>query len=427
MRKNFKKYVPQYLRLFSLVAMLLIFSLILTSCTTNNDAGNEVANDTMDDTEDVEPTAVPPTEVPIPDQTAYYAEPHNVYDQGKGPNTACSGCHSPLNWDPEATFGPPPSCWTCKFGHLPELSVAANNPLVEEADWKGIPCETCHEVDANGTASAEFAWLNTSSMEYEEVNTSTELCEKCHVTTTGNAWGSGVDHKIVIGGSAHLNYSRFMGPVAPPQVCTDCHNPHDNTRVWLEEDTTEATGPLNVSCEDCHTVRTLDTHIMGKNAFHTNVSCLACHDSIGYDVGPSPESGEEGLWVTIETTMGRGGLSTNRVVSHSPTHEVLCSKCHNETNLALYGMPEYTDKGAVPEVDICIGGLEDLTIEKPDLGDYGVLDTDYTMGTCPVVDICVAEETVADVLVANLEDLYGVEDVDYVLGECVVEEDASDG
>ncbi len=57
-----------------------------------------------------------------------------------------------------------------------------------------------------------------SQMEYVDVSNPTELCEKCHVTTTGNAFGSAVDHKITLGGSAHLNYGGFIGEEAPPSV-----------------------------------------------------------------------------------------------------------------------------------------------------------------------------------------------------------------
>jgi hypothetical protein len=398
MRKNTKKYVPTTLRLLSLISLLLIFSLIITAC------GNEVANDVIEDVE--EPTAVPPAEVEIPDQSAYYAVPHNVYDLGKGPNTACSGCHSPFNWDPEAFQGPPPSCFTCKFAHEEELRVAEGNPLVEEADWEGIPCKTCHEVDENGTASAEYVWFNQFTQQYDEVSNSTEICEKCHVTTTGNAWGSAVSHKISLGGSAHLNYSRFSGPAAPPQVCTDCHDPHDNSAT--------------PSCEDCHeSVRALPNHILGKQGFHVKVTCMACHDSSG--LVPAPV---DGIWYTTETTTSRGRTTTSVVVSHSPTHEVLCTKCHFEGN--PNGLSERTATGEIPMIDICVGGIEDLNILKPTMGDYGELGVDYTEGTCPIVDICVEGETVEGVLEATLEEVYGTVDIDYTLDPCP-EEDSTDG
>ena len=364
-----RKY-PKLLSSILLSTLLIIGSVFLISCTADADVQEQNMAENEEMEEEVAPTAEP-TAVPIPDQSAFYEVPHNVYDLGKGPNTWCSRCHSPKNWDPESAIGPPPSCWTCKFDFDEEVRIAENNPLVEEADWAGIPCESCHEVDANGTASPQIAWLNPISMDYVAVNTSTELCEKCHVTTNGNSRGSAVDHKITLGGSAHLNHVGFQGDVAPPQYCGDCHDPHDNQS--------------KPACEDCHAVRELDTHIKGKNAIHTQVTCMACHDSSGLDVGPTvDESKEEGLCVTQFTDMAaRGGPSTVDVVSHSPTYEVLCSKCHIEDS--PYGLPEYTDDGEIPEVEICKAG-ETLTVPKPDLAEYGEIDVDYTEGKCPEED-----------------------------------------
>ena len=148
------------------------------------------------------PTEVPPEPPPPPDHSdiiaAWEGSPHGSgWDEGKGPNTWCSRCHSPQNWDPAAFPGPPPSCMTCKFPTDDEIRIAEGNPLVPEADWVGIPCETCH-VFKDGVVTQGIAWLNPVKMEYESVNTSTELCQKCHVTTTGNAFGSGVDHLITL-------------------------------------------------------------------------------------------------------------------------------------------------------------------------------------------------------------------------------------
>lgn len=296
---------------------------------------NEAANfieDAEDELTEIPSTDVPPTEAPIPDQSAYYAVPHNVYDLGRGVNTLCSRCHSPLNWDPEAFISPAPNCISCKFEYDSEVRIAEGNPLVEEADWAGIPCETCHELDTNGTASAEIAWLNPISMQYDELNTPIELCEKCHVLSIDDAYESGIDHKITLGGSAHLIYSGFTGETVPPQYCSDCHDPHNNQ--------------AKPSCEDCHSVRNLDTHIYGNNAMHTIVSCMACHDSTDLEVGPHPDDEMNGLWVTLITTEGRSGTTISALVSHSPTHEVLCNKCHFEDN--VYGLTEYTDVGEIP-------------------------------------------------------------------------------
>jgi len=287
----------------------------------------------------VPPTAtpVPPAPTPLPDQSAYLTAwssgPHaDNYDEGKGPNTWCSRCHSPQNWDPAAVPGPPPSCMTCKFPTDEEIRIAEGNPLVLPEDWVGIPCMTCHVVDENGIAG-ENAWFNPVKEEHEAVNTSTELCEKCHVSTTGNAFGSAVDHQITLGGSAHLNYGGFLGEVAPPTYCTDCHSPH-------------STEPKQ--CEDCHaSVLTSDTHMKGMNAIMLDkLTCMACHDASGLDVGPPPDD-PDGKWVTQLTTMGRAGPSTDVVLSHSIVFEVACDRCHFEEN--PWELTYLTAEGEIPE------------------------------------------------------------------------------
>lgn len=333
------------LRLIAFTGILILGIFILGACQTAETPTPTEAPPTEIPPTEIPPTAtpteppptdVPPTATPLPDQsefiTAWESSQHNVYDLGHGPNTWCSRCHSPQNWDPEAFRGPPPSCFTCKFANEEEMRVAEGNPFVPEEEWVGIGCETCHEM-SDGIASSEIGWLNPISMEYQDVNTPNELCEKCHVTTNGNSFGSAVTHEIYLGGSAHLNYGGFLGDVAPPTYCTDCHDPHS-----LEP----------MGCQDCHTdVLASDTHMKGFNQQHTNVSCMACHDSLGLDVGPHPSEEMEGLWVTQETTVGRGGPVTEFVLSHSPQWEVACDRCHFEEN--SWELTVFTADGEIPE------------------------------------------------------------------------------
>jgi len=280
----------------------------------------------------VEPTAVPPE--PFADQSAYHADweagPHSTYDQGRGPNDWCARCHSPQNWNPEATVGRPPNCVSCKFPGQ-EMTVGDGNVLIEEEDWFAIPCESCH-VMVDGFAT-EIAYLNPITMEYKAVSNSTELCEQCHVSTTGNAFGSAVDHKITLGGSAHLNYGGFMGDDAPPTYCTDCHDAH----------TAEPK-----QCVDCHEedINTAE-HAGGMyGVMKDTVTCMACHDASGADVGPHPDEDND-LWVPQLTTMGRAGPSTAAIVSHSIVFTVDCDRCHYEEN--AYELTVLTAAGAVPE------------------------------------------------------------------------------
>jgi hypothetical protein len=220
---------------------------------------------------------------------------------------------------------------TCKFPTDDEIRIAEGNPLVPEEEWVGIPCETCHVMDM-GVATQGIAWYNPVKMDYDDVSNPTELCEKCHVTTTGNAFGSAVDHKITLGGSAHLNYGGFLGDVPPPTYCTDCHDPHTQEPK---------------QCGDCHSINEVD-HAKGKYlAMKAIVTCMACHDASGLDVGPHPDEAMGGTWVPQVTTMGRGGPSTDAVISHSIVYTVACDRCHYAEN--PWELTVYTADGEIPE------------------------------------------------------------------------------
>jgi hypothetical protein len=211
-----------------------------------------------------------------------------------------------------------------------EITVGDGNVLIEEEDWFAIPCETCH-VMVDGFAT-ELAYLNPITMEYKAVSNSTELCEQCHVTTTGNAFGSGVDHKITFGGSAHLNYGGFIGEEAPPTYCVDCHDAH----------TTEPK-----QCIDCHEddIATAEHAGGAYGVMKDTVTCMACHDASGADVGPNPAEDID-LWTTTLTTVGRGGPSTDAIVSHSIVFTVACDRCHFEGN--AWELTVRTADGEIP-------------------------------------------------------------------------------
>ncbi len=259
----------------------------------------------------------------------------HTYDIGKGPNTYCSRCHSPQNWDPASTTDRPPNCVTCKFATDEEMRVATTMDFVPEEDWVGIACETCHEVDGDRVL-AENGWLNPLTMEHEAVATTNALCAKCHADTQGvsASGGRGVTHGIVLGGSAHLNWGGALPQEQRPDTCSVCHNPH----------TMEVK-----DCVSCHEdVLTMETHMKGTVEDHSNLDCQACHDASGSQVGPFPADSETPQWTTILTSVGRGGNTTTvKVTSHSSTWLVDCSRCHFEAN--PWELSVLTAEGAVPE------------------------------------------------------------------------------
>lgn len=186
----------------------------------------------------------------------------------------------------------------------------------------------------NGVAAAGIAWLNPISMEYETVNTPNELCEKGHVTTVGtrNPVRSAVSHKITLGGSAHLNYAGFIDEVKPPAYCSDCHDPHIQQPK---------------QSQDCHEIDTA-AHARGRYAAMADVlTCMACHDASGAEVGPNPDEAAGGIWTTLLTEEGRGGPTTEAIVSHSIQYEVACNRRHFDAN--PWGLTAYTETGDIPE------------------------------------------------------------------------------
>ena len=77
------------------------------------------------------------------------------------------------------------------------------------------------------------------------------------------------------------------------------------------------------------------------------VSCIACHDASGADVGPHPSDPENEQWTTQLTEMGRSGPTTSAIISHSIQHEVLCDRCHFDGN--TWELPVLTADGEIPE------------------------------------------------------------------------------
>lgn len=259
----------------------------------------------------------------------------NTYSVNKGPNTYCSRCHSPQNWDPESRADDPPNCVTCHFAHEAEMRFAETMEFVAEEDWVGIGCDTCHVTEGDMIDVTGFAWYNPISAEYQTVDTPNQLCGMCHTNSTGvsTTGGRGVDHEVILGGSAHNNWAATLGE-RRPDYCTDCHNPHTQR-------------PLG--CIDCHEgVTTLETHAGGGTANATHlaaVSCIACHDASGAEVGPHPDEAMGGIFTTVETAMGRSGtVTTTPILSHSVQWLVDCERCHFEEN--TWELPTFGDAGS---------------------------------------------------------------------------------
>ncbi len=287
-------------------SLFLVIALALAGCGSTPTP----APPTAEAAEPAPPTSANPTAVPAAPavdlttfQQAWESGPHNnKYDLGKGPNTYCTRCHSPSLWDPKATVGKAPNCFSCKFPFDKEVRNAPENPLIPEDQWKPIGCTTCHSTGQG----PEVAIWNNATGSYDLVLTTTALCEKCHTDSLG-----GTRHKVRLGGGAHSNQ---IGTTAKrPELCTDCHDPHSG----------------QASCLNCHAEALKADSGKGHDQAHAAVACVACHDASGMDVGLVEE---ENIWTTGEKSVSRGQETFTALTSHDFKRSVDCDRCHFSDN-----------------------------------------------------------------------------------------------
>jgi hypothetical protein len=308
-----KKRIGQWI----LVVSLLFAMLLVTGCQSSGDqpgSNGKVSessgvndNSTTDaeegtgdsgseETEGLDPVVVAQQEWDI----SAHASSFVVDDEGN--NNPCARCHAPMNWMPTLD-DIPESCQACKF----ELEPPP--PFIAESEWQHVSCLYCHEADKKGNIQPEVSWLEIPALEeYSEVETHSELCLKCH--NTENV----AEHGLVVVGSGHADMQ-----------CTECHSPHNTTATCMNE--------------DCHSDVLSDAdQILGHDDDHKDVSCAACHDNAGWEVGPDSETS---VWTTFspwshEVMIGEADsiLQTGTVPfsSHDIGLEVNCERCHFSGN-----------------------------------------------------------------------------------------------
>ena len=159
--------------------------------------------------------------------------------------------------------------------------------------------------------TAKIAIWNNGTGKYDAVTSTTDLCEKCHVDSLG-----GSDHKIDLGGGAHSN--QIGTTVKRPEACTDCHDPHS----------------MKADCKTCHAKAfAADKKIVGHDAAHANIMCVACHDATAKTVDVI--SGTK-TFSTGTVALSKAGVSTfTPAVSHEfqkAVSNVECLRCHYDKN-----------------------------------------------------------------------------------------------
>jgi len=234
-----------------------------------------------------------PTITDSPVQQLWQKGPHadTYVVDANGENSYCARCHSPVNFVP-AMDELPESCTVCKF------KVEEPPPLFRRDEWLAIDCKVCHRIDRNGAVHPEYTWLAVAAIdEYEKVDTTTELCQKCH--TGADDLPSHTDIHV---SGAHEGF-----------LCTDCHDAHDTAS--------------SCSAAGCHEA---PENLAAHDEMHQNVSCVACHDASGMAVGPSEEF--DGVWLTLVSATPDEAASTIPHTSHNIQREVNCARCHFADN-----------------------------------------------------------------------------------------------
>jgi len=283
------------------LAALLLLALSITACGTTADptappatlpaqgSATEVSAEGSAEATEV-PADLPPDPETVTQSWQGGAHANTFVSTEEGTNSTCARCHAPVNWIPTMD-DIPESCLTCKF------TVDPPPPLIPENEWADIPCMVCHRVDKKGVVEADYAWLEIAQIEeYADVDSADELCEKCH---------SGVDlpgHQAIIVGGAHAGFS-----------CTSCHNAHDTLAGCT-------TGGCHEGLEEASTA--------GHTGVHQLVSCVACHDASGMEVGPSEQTGQ---WTTLLPEAEAGKLGPE-FASHDIQLGAACDRCHFADN-----------------------------------------------------------------------------------------------
>lgn len=274
-----------------LVVMLVLSGVVVSACEQAADCEIEVHS------VDGEVPLPLPSSTPQPPefiQAKWESGPHaNTYvtDEG-GLNGACARCHAPLNWIPASDEIPP--SWTAS-----EVEVGLPVDSLAEGEWSAIACKVCHREEVD-QISGDIAWLEVAPLgEYSQVNSPTELCEKCHLA--GDVDG----HVSVVVEGSHVDFA-----------CTDCHDSHDASASCSGSGCHE---PFTAEC------KTIDGHTQP----HADSTCGACHDAGGLLIARDEE---RGMWQTFVPVAGSSGEEIRPFVSHNLSLEVPCERCHEPGN-----------------------------------------------------------------------------------------------
>jgi len=237
----------------------------------------------------IDATAIPldPDQVQILWEAGPHA--HSQVFENATQDVSCARCHAPESWTPAAREVP--ASWSQAGVSLASLTASAQ-PV-----WSPVGCAVCHSGDPE-MIEGEIAWLDVPpALVYSAVETSNELCEKCHLA------GDVENHLSAVVSGSHLD-----------MTCTDCHDPHDTT--------------ASCSGAGCHEIFALECEpIETHDKPHMEASCAACHDADGLAISWN-ESDQ--VWDTVIPASTASGYRT--YTSHALILEVACERCHEPGN-----------------------------------------------------------------------------------------------
>jgi len=282
---------------WSIVSLFLMFTIFLAGCggrtregcdpvaATPENGNNSLIADPLITATPQDPETIQAVWKVSPHADAYVVAVDNM-------NSSCARCHAPLDWAPTAKDIP--ANWTAN-----KVEVAPASVLITELEWTHVDCKVCHNTEVD-QITGDFVWLEIAPLEiYSEVETSTELCQKCHLTNKLEG------HQSLMLEGNHRDF-----------LCTDCHDAHTTTA------TCSSSGCHEPFANECESIETHDKP-------HSEVTCSACH--AGGD--PRIDWNEDvGAWDTFVPVGDEMDDEFKPFTSHNILLEVDCDRCHEPGN-----------------------------------------------------------------------------------------------
>lgn len=314
-----------------ILILIILMGLALSSCTT-----------------DTEITNITPSPQPTATATLEFSkqrEMQAIWQRGSHSKVSftaefaqpsCAKCHSPQDWDPDDNPSEIAGCAEAIVNSQYGQKGVGDAQSFNSLNWNGVECKTCHLFDENGDPIKEIIFWNQETGTAEEVSNSTDLCAKCHTKTND------VDNSV------NLGENNFHSSLS----CITCHDPHKTTASctdsgchadvakdleiikYLAVDSGHETESPH-SCgagSQCHALATQvveEGQLLHIGVQHAFLTCSACHDGAGMEVGPVNDSS---IWTTLQIVEWNGLTVKRPKFSHIITKKVDCTRCHYEDN-----------------------------------------------------------------------------------------------